>query len=120
MSATFLTIAALALLAATSLDAGERVAMRVTPMRALEPATVTVTAIVERDAQNRAMDVEVDSSDFYRSSLVMLEGESAPRTTSIEFRGLPGGQYEVRVILVGPDGRPRGRTFQDLDVIANR
>ena len=45
------------------------------------PATVRVTAIVERDAQNRAMEVVADSDGFYRSSLIPLEGENAPRTT---------------------------------------
>jgi hypothetical protein len=108
------------MLAATPLDAGERVAIRVTPVHAFEPATVTVTAIVERDAQNRAIEIQAESADFYRSSLVPLEGESAPRTTTLEFRGLPSGQYEVRIILLGPDGRPRGSTTQDLDVIATR
>lgn len=114
------TIAALAVLAATTLEAGERVTMRLTPVHALEPATVTVTAVVERDVQNRAMEIEVESADFYRSSRVTLEGESAPRTTAVEFRGLSGGQYEVRVILLGQDGRPRASATQDLDVIQTR
>ena len=84
MPVKFRVLAALMMLAATPLEAGERLAMRLTPMHAFEPATVIVTATVERDAQNRAMEIESESADFYRSSLVALQGENAPRTTTVE------------------------------------
>jgi hypothetical protein len=120
MSMKFRTLTALTLLAATPLEAGERLAMRLSRTRAFEPATVVVTATVERDAQNRAMEIEAESSDFYRSSLVPLEGENAPRTTTVEFRGLPGGKYEVRLILLGSDGQARASAARDLDIISTR
>ena len=116
----FQALAALALLAATPLQAGERLAMRLTPRNAFEPATVTVTATVERDDENRAMAIEAESADFYRSSVVPLEGKDAARTTRIEFRGLPGGQYVVRTTLLGSDGRPRASTAQELNIIGIR
>ena len=120
MSVKFRTLAALTLLAATPLEAGERLAMRLSPMHAFEPATVVVTATVERDAQNRAMEIEAESTDFYRSSLVPLEGENAPRITTVEFRGLPGGKYEMRLILVGSDGRARASATRELEIISTR
>ena len=113
-------LAALTMLAASPLEAGERVSMRITPLHAFEPATVTVTAIVERDAQNRAMEIVADSSDFYRSSLIPIDGENGPRTTTIDFRSLPSGDYEVRIILLDARGRTRATVVQSVDVISSR
>ena len=113
-------LAALTILAASPLEAGERLSMRLTPAHAFEPATVRVTAVVERDAQNRAMEIVADSGGFYRSSLIPLEGDTAPRTTTVDFQGLPGGDYEVRIILLDAGGHPRATVFQSLDVISNR
>ncbi len=120
MSLKVRALAALTMLAAAPLEAGERVSMRVTPVHAFEPATVRVTATIERDAQNRAMEIVADSEGFYRSSLIPLEGENAPRTTTIDFRGLPGGDYEVRIILLDAGGRPRATAVQSLDVISTK
>ena len=79
MPVKFRALAALTMLAASPLEAGERVSMRVTPVHAFEPATVRVTAVVERDAENGAMEIVADSGAFYRSSLIPLEGASLPR-----------------------------------------
>ena len=120
MPLKFRALAVLTMLAASPLEAGERVSMRVAPAHAFEPATVRVTAVVERDAQNRAMEIVADSGAFYRSSLIPLEGASAPRTTTIDVQGLPGGDYEVRVILLDAGGRSRATAVQRVDVISNR
>jgi hypothetical protein len=113
-------LAAVVLLATSPLEAGEQLAMRVTPTVAFEPATVVITTTVERDPHNRAMEVVAESDGFYRSSRVPLEGESAARTTTFEFRALPGGQYEVRTILLDTDGKVRASAAQDLQVISTR
>jgi len=68
MSLKVRALAALTMLAAAPLEAGERVSMRVTPVHAFEPATVRVTATIERDAQNRAMEIVADSEGFYRAA----------------------------------------------------
>src|SRR4051812_965957 len=86
MFRTFFTLAAIAMLAAVPLDAGERLAMRLSPTHGFAPATVTVTATVERDAQNRELEIQIESTEFYRSSLVPLDGESAARTNTFQFR----------------------------------
>ena len=37
----------------------------------------------------------------------MLEGDRAAKTTQFEFRSLPPGEYDVRVVVTGADGRQR-------------
>src|SRR5256885_12266939 len=120
MPVTFHALAALTMLAAAPVEAGERVSVRVSPAHALEPATVRVTTVVERDARNRATEIVADSDDFYRSSLIPLDGENAPRTTTIDFEALPSGEYEVRVVLLDAGGRRRATVAQGLNVISTR
>ena len=62
---------------------------------------------VERDASNRILRITAESDSFYRSSEIQLEGDQAPRTTTFEFRSLPPGIYEVKVMLIGADGKPK-------------
>jgi hypothetical protein len=116
----FLAAAAIAIVTGTAAVAGERVDMRVPPRQALEPATVVVTAIVEPDSSNRAVQIEAEAADFYRSSMVPLDGEDGPRTTRVEFHGLPGGQYEVRMVVLGAEGRPRASAARDVTVAGGR
>src|SRR5262249_10344789 len=44
-----------------------------------------------------AVEVVADSGEFYRSSMIQLDGESAARTVSVEFRSVPS----VRVSDIG-------------------
>ena len=88
--AVFLCVLALS----APLDAGERLAMRVTPNMALEPARLTVRTVVEADSDNRGLEIVAQSADFYRSSSVQLDGASAPRLNVFEFKNLPTGTYE--------------------------
>ena len=85
--------------------AGERLALRVTPAMALEPAMLTVRATVEADADNRALEIVAQSADFYRSSSIQLDGASAPRLNVFEFRNLPTGTYEVTSTLTDSHGQ---------------
>ena len=80
-------------------NANERLAVRVTPNVSNAPSTVTVKAIVERNAANRYLEVEADSGDFYRSRTIQLDGDRAPLVTEIPFRNLPGGEYAVAATL---------------------
>ena len=48
---------------------------------ALAPATLFVRASIEPHADNRSVEVVVDSEEFYRSSQVQLEGEYSSRMT---------------------------------------
>jgi hypothetical protein len=97
--------------------AGERLDLRVSPTVAFEPATVTVRATITADDDHRAIEVIAESDDYYRSSFIQLDGERAPRTTEIAFRGLPSGQYTVRAIVFGSRGETTRseRTAQIVD-----
>lgn len=103
-------IAALALLTAAvvahpeTLAADNRLTLRVTPTVTSAPAEVVVTATVEKNADNRALEIAAESDDFFRSSLVTLEGDQAPRTTQLHLKNLPGGEYVVMVVLHGSHG----------------
>jgi len=94
------TFAVLLALATSPLEAGGRIAVYVSPRIAFAPATIVIRTTIAKNADNRAMELEIDGEEYYRSSLVQLEGEDARRTISIELRNLPGGIYHVRATLV--------------------
>ena len=81
-----------------------RLDIRVTPVVAIAPANLRVRATIEVNQSNRAIEIIAESDDFYRSSEIPLDGDRAPRTTQLEFRGLPGGIYAVRAVLKGANG----------------
>ncbi|SRR5712692_2270369 len=114
----FHLFAALVALAASPLEAGERIAVHVSPRIAFAPATVLVRTTVEKNEDNRAMEVVVDGGEYYRSSRVQLDGDSAPRTTTIELRDVPGGMYVVRATLVGRDGRPHNTVQEEVQILS--
>jgi hypothetical protein len=104
--------------AASPLGAGETMTIKVSPAVALAPATLFVRASVESNAENRAIEVVVDSPDFYRSSRIELEGADAPRTTVFELRNLPGGRYVVTTRLLGTSGKIRSALHQLVNVVS--
>jgi hypothetical protein len=108
------------LLAASTmpLGAGGRMTVRVSPAVAFAPANLMVRAHIEADAQNRAVEIVAESTEFYRSSEIQLDGENAPRINTFEFRSLPPGNYEVTATLLGPGGSPRASVRQSINVIA--
>src|SRR5438270_595712 len=87
--------------------AGERMTLKVSPAVAFAPANLVVRAMIAADPDNRAVEIIAESPDFYRSSMIQLEGEKAARTNMFEFRSLPPGTYEVRANLFGTDRNPR-------------
>jgi hypothetical protein len=99
--------------------AGERVDLHVTPWVAFAPADLRVRAMVAIDKDNRSLEIIAESESFYRSSEVDLAGEFAPRTTTFEFRSLPGGEYNVRAIVKGVNGRALAVTQQTVRVVSN-
>jgi hypothetical protein len=99
--------------------AGERMFMKVTPAVAFAPANLIVRAVVEADADNRAIAVIAESEDFYRSSEIQLDGDHAPRTSTFEFRSLPPGKYHVRAMLMGRSSEPRVTLHQQVNVMAS-
>ena len=99
--ALFLCVLAIAF----PVTAGERLAMRLTPAMALEPALLTVRTTIEADADNRGLEIVAQSADFYRSSWIQLDGVSAPRLNVFEFKDLPTGTYEVTSTLTDAHGQ---------------
>ncbi|MEO8678189.1 MAG: hypothetical protein ABI665_04030 [Vicinamibacterales bacterium] len=77
---------------------------------------VTVRAIVARDARNRAIGIQADSGEFFRSSETELDGERAPRVFELRLHDLPSGDYQVTAVLVNDQGERTTvrRSFQVL------
>jgi hypothetical protein len=46
----------------------------------------------------------VDSEDFYRSSDIQLDGANAARNHSMDWSGLPPGDYQVVATVFGANG----------------
>ena len=91
-------------LIASGVDANDRLGLRVSPAVAFAPANLSVLATIEADAANRSIEIVAESADFSRSSEIQLDGDSAPKTTTFQFRSLPTGEYSVRGILRGQGG----------------
>jgi hypothetical protein len=118
MNARFFVLG-LMLAATTAAGASQPLVIKVTPAVSFAPADLIVQTRVEPDAENRSMEVVAESTDFYRSSTIALEGDRAPRTTRFDFRGLPQGEYDVTVTLTGADGRRRSIAHSNVNVVAS-
>ena len=97
----------------------QRVSIRVTPAVSYAPANLVIRATVERDDANRAMVVEAESPSFYRSSEISLDGARAPRVTMLQFRGMPGGDYEVRAVIRGSMGEELAATETHVSIVGD-
>jgi hypothetical protein len=97
----------------------DRLTIRVSPAVCFAPANLQVRAMIASDPDNRAVQVVAESSEYYRSSEIQLEGDRAPRTSLFEFRSLPSGNYEVRATLRGSSGRELALVRQQVNVIAS-
>jgi hypothetical protein len=104
--------------AALTVNAGERLTIAVSPLQSFAPTTLMVRIHVAPDVDNRALEVTAESGEYFRSSLIQLEGKDAPRTIAVELRGLPGGDYQVRGTLIDTAGRPRASVHQQVIVLA--
>jgi hypothetical protein len=97
----------------------ERLTIRVSPAVAFAPANLIVRAMIQADADNRAVAIVAESPDFYRASEIELDGDRAPRTTVFEFRSLPSGTYDVKAVLIDASGKERAAARQQVNVIAS-
>jgi hypothetical protein len=101
-----LAISAAALVAtATGHAHDNRLRVEVWPRVSSAPATIRVRAIVEPNAENRGLEVAADSGDFYRSSYVPIAGMDAASITETTLKNLPGGDYQISVVLMDAQGR---------------
>ena len=106
------------LTAALTVNASERLTIAVSPRQSFAPTTLMVRIHVAPDVDNRALEVTAESGEYFRSSLIQLDGKEAPRTIAVELRGLPGGDYQVRGTLIDNAGRPRASVRQQVIVLA--
>jgi hypothetical protein len=100
-------VGGLTVLITTVAGAKEPLSMQVSPAMSFAPANLVIRTSLEPDANNRVMEVIAESSEFYRSSSIPLEGDRAPRTVTFEFRSLPSGEYDVTAVVIGTDGQQR-------------
>jgi hypothetical protein len=110
---------ALLLSSAVSINATEPLTMAVSPAQSFAPTNLTIRVRVEPDAGNRGLEVVAESSDYYRSSRIQLDGAEAPRTISMEIRNLPGGDYDVRGALIDSAGRERAAVRKQVIVLGS-
>ncbi len=83
----------------------DRLRIDVSPRMSVAPAVIRIRAIVTPDATNRALQIVAESGSYYRSSMVPLDGANAAAITEMTLKNLPGGDYDVMVVLVDADGR---------------
>ena len=99
-----LVVSSVLSLAPDSSNAFDGLRFNLSPGVALAPANVNVRARVDRDADNRGLEIAAESDEFFRSSYIALDGDRAPVVTELSFKGLPSGQYRVSVVLHGSHG----------------
>jgi hypothetical protein len=99
--------------------AEERVSIRVSPAVAFAPANLFVRATVDAREENRTLEIIAESTDFYRSSEIALNGDRAPRVTLLQFKSMPGGRYEVRAVLRGAGGQELASTETRVSIVGD-
>jgi uncharacterized protein (DUF2141 family) len=92
--------------------------MAVAPSISFAPAELRVRLDVMPSARNRSLVVVAESEDFYRSSEMPLDAEEAPRSVTVQFRGLPRGEYAVSGEVRDVDGRILAAVHQEIRVLA--
>jgi hypothetical protein len=107
----------LVITAASAVDAGECLKMKVSPQQALAPVNLRVSVRIEPNADNRALMIVADGSEFFRSSEIPLEGDRAPRVFYVEYPNVPSGDYDVTSVLVNSMGRERATVHQTAHVV---
>jgi hypothetical protein len=114
-----LALAALGLAALVEVPtlANQPMTVRVSPHFALEPATLSIDLIVERNSDNRALQLSVESDNYYRSSLVQLDGDDAPSVTTMRYSSVPAGAYEVKATLLGSGEKTRASTSAYIQIV---
>jgi hypothetical protein len=95
----------LALSTATLAAAGDPVSLRVNPTVSIAPTMLAIRVSVPPQSENRALEIVVDSSDFYRLSRVQLDGELGPAVNTLKIDSVPAGDYEVTATVIGTDGK---------------
>jgi hypothetical protein len=100
------------------IDGSEPIRMQVSPAVSRAPAFLTVRVFVDSRTDYRMLQVSAESSDFYRSSQIPIDGRNASSLKVFEFANLPTGTYEVTGVLIGVDG-PRATVSRVARVVSS-
>jgi hypothetical protein len=95
----------LTLSTATLGAAGDPVSVRVNPTVSVAPTVLAIRVNVAPQSENRALEIVVDSEDFYRLSRVELDGDRAPIVNTLTIASVPAGDYDVIATVIGSDGK---------------
>ena len=109
--------AAVLLTVVASPDASVPLSMAVSPAHSFAPTTLAIRVHVEPDPGDRALEVVAESGAYYRSSRIQLDGTEAARTISFEFRNVPGGDYDLRGVLIDRSGHERAVVRKHVSVL---
>ena len=106
----------LALSTATLAAEGDPVTLRVNPTISVAPTMLAIRVNVVPQPGNRALELVVDSSDFYRLSRVQLDGDRAPIVNTLKIPSVPAGAYEVTATVISADGKrsPMARAHAEV------
>jgi hypothetical protein len=97
---------------------GPKVEMAVYPRVAMAPATLKLTARVERHADNRLLRISLDCENFYAATEIELEGDRAPRTHQLPLiEGIPQGACVAVAEVAQTGGKVRRSTPVDVEII---
>jgi hypothetical protein len=77
-----------------------------------------VNAVAQPHSASRALHIEL-LSDYYRSSVIPLDGDQDVITTTVQYDGVPGGKYEVSAILLGSNGQRRAAATRTVETLSN-
>ena len=97
--------------------AAEPISMTVSPLQSMAPTDLSIRLRVENIPDARLLRVIADSGTYLRSSEIQLS-VNHPRTTLVEFKEVPGGNYDVLGVLTDGSGREIGRVQQRAVVVA--
>ena len=115
MNRLFLVALLFTLVIGPSVRGSQRVAIRVSPVVAMEPAALTIRTTVEPSDENRKLSVTLDSEGYSTSSDIPLEGRNSARLSVLEIRDVPSGLYEIRAVLSSATG-PIASTIQVVKI----
>ena len=119
MRCSRLWLLGLALSTATLAAAGDPVSLRVNPSVSVAPTVLAIRVSVAPQSENRALEIIVDSSDFYRLSRVQLDGEHAPTVNTLRIDSVPAGDYEVTATVISADGKRAKMARAHVEVMSS-
>jgi hypothetical protein len=82
-----------------SAPAEDRLSLRVSPLVSFDPGFVEIDIRYNPDKRDRALIIEIDAEQLFRSSTIALGGADPPGSRWLRFEGLPAGNYSVHVLL---------------------